>query len=117
MNGWKFYHRYDIASDAFAVFMRYTDTNGKISLVTPLQMEMITPGQPYNGLPTLGPKPGEWGDGGSPTYDVNGFLQAALDTAWEIGLRPKGFADNASEISAVRYHLEDMRLLAKVRKP
>lgn len=48
--------------------------------------------------------------------DVNQFLQAALDCAWERGMRPKGYADtekvNTSELTAVRYHLEDMRNLA-----
>lgn len=44
--------------------------------------------------------------------DVTGFLQAALDVAWAAGMRPKGIAEAASELSAVRYHLEDMRTLA-----
>lgn len=47
--------------------------------------------------------------------DVDHFLQAALECAWELGLRPKGFADHSNELTAVRYHLEDMRLLAKVK--
>lgn len=44
--------------------------------------------------------------------DVTGFLQAALDAAWERGMRPTGFKDFSNELSAVRYHLEDMRKLA-----
>lgn len=51
------------------------------------------------------------GDGGKE------FLQAAMDEAWEQGLRPAGFQDFKNELAAVRFHLEDMRLLAKVRKP
>ena len=47
---------------------------------------------------------------------VTDFLQAASDTAWELGMRPKHFKDFTNELAAVRYHLEDMRLLAKVRK-
>lgn len=46
--------------------------------------------------------------------DVTGFLQACMDEAWRIGLRPTGFADHSNELTAVRYHLEDMRALAKV---
>lgn len=46
--------------------------------------------------------------------DVTGFLQAAMDEAWRIGLRPAGFADTANELKATRYHLEDMRKIAKV---
>lgn len=45
-----------------------------------------------------------------------GFLQAAMDAAWEVGLRPRGLDDHRSELTATKYHLEDMRLLAKVRK-
>lgn len=44
--------------------------------------------------------------------DVTGFLQAALDSAWAIGLRPRGFEDHQNELSATRYHLEDLRALA-----
>lgn len=40
--------------------------------------------------------------------------QAVLDEAWRIGMRPKGFADHTNELTAVRYHLEDMRAMAKV---
>ena len=51
-----------------------------------------------------------------PPDQVENFLQAAMDEAWEIGLRPTGHEDYTNELKAVRYHLEDMRLLAKVRK-
>lgn len=50
-----------------------------------------------------------------PPGEVESFLRAAMDAAWEIGLRPTGFEDSTNELTAVRYHLEDMRLLAKVR--
>jgi len=48
--------------------------------------------------------------------DVDGFLQAALDAAWDAGMRPTGFADHTHELKAVRYHLEDMRVLTGVAK-
>lgn len=61
------------------------------------------------------------GDDPEPTFvDVgrgrraDSLLQAFLDAAWEYGLRPKGFKDHTSELTATRYHLEDMRALAKV---
>lgn len=113
--GWKFYHRYEVASDAFTLYMRHEDYNGRRSLVMPMQMELITPGSPFVGLPTMGPRPGEWGADASPTEDIKGFLQAALEMAWEIGLRPNSHHDNSDELAAVRYHLEDMRKLAKVK--
>lgn len=43
---------------------------------------------------------------------VANFLQAMMDAAWEMGLRPKGMKDQRDELAAVRYHLEDMRRLA-----
>lgn len=64
-------------------------------------------------MPTLAENREETEDG---LGDVTGFLQAALDAAWEQGLRPTTYADHTNELKAVRYHLEDMRLLAKVRK-
>jgi len=49
-----------------------------------------------------------------PADQVESFLQAAMDCGWELGLRPKGAKDMTNELTAVRYHLEDMRTLAKV---
>lgn len=51
-----------------------------------------------------------WEDDG--VGDVTGFLQAAMDAGWEMGLRPAGARDHTNELKAVRYHLEDMRALA-----
>jgi hypothetical protein len=48
--------------------------------------------------------------------DVRGFLQAMSDAAWEIGIKPKQMESHASELTAVRYHLEDMRQLAGVKQ-
>lgn len=58
-----------------------------------------------------------WNDQQDNLGDVTGFLSAAMQAAWDLGMRPKGFADHSNELTAVRYHLEDMRLLAKVRTP
>lgn len=44
------------------------------------------------------------------------FLQTMLNTAWDFGQRPAGFKDHTNELTAVRYHLEDMRTLALGRK-
>lgn len=44
--------------------------------------------------------------------NVRSFLQAMMDAAWEIGLRPAQAKDQTDELKAVRYHLEDMRALA-----
>jgi hypothetical protein len=87
---------------------------GALSLVGPLVLEE----QPSGGAiptdkPTLSETRYEADDG---LGDVTGFLQAAMDEAWRIGLRPTGFADHTNELVAVRYHLEDMRRLALPEK-
>lgn len=43
--------------------------------------------------------------------NVRSFMQAVLDAAWELGLRPAGFKEHETELKATRYHLEDMRRL------
>ena len=42
---------------------------------------------------------------------IRSFLQAAVDVAWDMGIRPAHAQDSTNELSAVRYHLEDMRKL------
>lgn len=51
-----------------------------------------------------------------PGIDTRAFLQAMSDAAWEIGIKPKQIEDNSNELKATKFHLEDMRLLAKVKK-
>jgi hypothetical protein len=43
------------------------------------------------------------------------LLQAIVDACWEAGIKPKKIHAHESEMAAVRYHLEDMRKLAKVK--
>lgn len=47
-----------------------------------------------------------------PHKDVEDFLRAMMDAAWELGIRPTGYENHANELNATRYHLEDMRQLA-----
>lgn len=44
--------------------------------------------------------------------DAEAFLRAALNCAWELGLRPDGLDDTREQIAATRKHLEDMRAIA-----
>jgi hypothetical protein len=48
--------------------------------------------------------------------ETDDFLRAIMDVAWGTGIRPTGFEDHTNELKATRFHLEDMRLLAKVVK-
>lgn len=47
----------------------------------------------------------------NPNFTPNEFVQAILDTAWENGMRPKGFKDTLNEVTALKEHLADMRRL------
>ena len=42
------------------------------------------------------------------------FMQAMMNEAWNMGLRPSGVKDLTSTLEATRYHLEDMRQLNKL---
>lgn len=50
------------------------------------------------------------------TPEIRNFLQAMTDAAWKLGIRPREAVDAASELKAVRYHLEDMRVMAKLER-
>lgn len=43
--------------------------------------------------------------------DAGEFMQAMLDHAWSIGMRPAGFADVPLQTQALKDHLQDMRAL------
>lgn len=101
-----------------SLFIRtYDRQSGKASLVAPFTLTALEYATAVpNDSPTLR-------DGGMEMLvdrggDIHGFLQAAMDAAWKEGLRPEGYtppADPAPELAALRYHLEDMRTLAKLR--
>lgn len=94
------------------LFITTREHRGQPAYVLPFTAQSIEPGAVYD-VPTLTETRVDTQDANG---DVTGFLQAAMDCAWEMGLRPTGFADHTNELMAVRHHLEDMRLLEKVRK-
>lgn len=92
------------------LFLACKEFNGKTRIAAPLTLMDIAAGelaQPtmYDSLEAV--------QDGFPT--VRDFMQAVLDEAWAHGLRPKSFESHENELTAVRYHLEDMRKLAKVK--
>lgn len=48
--------------------------------------------------------------------DGRAFLQACLDHAWDIGMRPAGYAGITEQVAALKAHLDDMRALVFVHK-
>lgn len=104
-------------SDGWKVFIEHTPWNGdshklhmihsfqgKRSAVTNFTLDEITSGQI---TPCAEIFPVEDKQDG-----VTSLLQAMIDAAWEAGFRPRGHEDHNSELTATRYHLEDMRTLA-----
>ena len=49
-----------------------------------------------------------------PFGEAHEFLQGMANAAWEMGIKPTALEDQRNELKATRYHLEDMRKLAKV---
>lgn len=117
--GWKFRANYVAHMDEFELYIRYQDKPGRegFSYVLPLALQRLQEGESYN-VPTMRDYPDlktAKEDDVPQALDVRAFLQAAMDCAWEMGMRPIGAADATQELAAVRYHLEDMRKLAKVK--
>lgn len=92
------------------LFIRWNEYRGSGSFVAPMQRATAEPGALYD-TPTLSETREDHEDN---LGDVTGFLQAALDAAWSLGMRPAGFADHTNELAAIRAHLDDMRRLAKI---
>lgn len=104
---WKFFIDHQPWAARAAVVIRHETSSGIVSFVKPLTLEAherLTIIEPVKVDALLG-------------LDGKAFMQAALDDAWEYGLRPKGFADHTNEIKAMRDHLGDMRHLAFKGKP
>jgi hypothetical protein len=99
MRGWKIVTRRDGFTDNIEVLIRHDDLN-----VLPLQFAHRTPGEIIG--PTLVDSRTEIEDG------ATGFLRAALNAAWELGMRPDGFNDTTEAMKATRQHLDDMRTIA-----
>lgn len=104
MSGFKVFTNYRAWMDETQVFITHESFDQKRVVARPLQFVEFERFKPYD-TPTIAD-----GEG----YSARDFLQACMDAAWDLGLRPKGFADQKNELQAVRYHLEDMRALAKV---
>lgn len=43
------------------------------------------------------------------TQEVNDFLRAFADAAWERGIKPTAFTDHQGELAATQRHLDDFR--------
>lgn len=82
--------------------------NDTLSVVAPLTVTEHKRGEAILDRPTFT-------NTGMDNNDFRGFLQAAMDAAWKIGLKPEGYEEASSELKATKFHLEDMRELALKR--
>lgn len=97
---WKFFARYDeMWPGATRLVMAFDEENGTRSIVTEMKMQTISLDQRFP-------------DDTPIAADVaTDFLRAALNAAWEIGMRPDGFNDTRESMAATNHHLQDMRAL------
>jgi hypothetical protein len=51
------------------------------------------------------------------TGDVRDFLQACMDAAFKLGMKPRNYEEPKNELVATKRHLEDMRSLVFKTKP
>lgn len=93
MSEWRVRAAYDGMQDGIGVAIFKDD-----ALCTSMTFEVREPGSIIT--PTMGEREGE------------AFLRAALNAAWEQGLRPDGFNDTRESMKATNAHLQDMRAIA-----
>ncbi len=92
---------------ACRVHMARVHNDGKMDIVQPLVLESVEQN-------SVSPETvGVLND--VTREEATEFLRSIMDAAWELGIRPTNFTDHTNELTAVRYHLEDMRMLAKVK--
>ncbi len=110
--GWQFHIREHPLRQGQELFIGFDERYPvrKRMVVKPLEGVALDPMAVYD-TPTLSESQADREDG---LGDVTNFLQEALECAWGLGMRPRGYGDVAGELKATKYHLEDMRALAKV---
>ena len=98
--GWNVFARFEPMYVGHSLHI-INDTRDGRYFVKRIEMEQI---DPHSSTIKLSEQP-------IPPDEVEDFLRACMDAAWELGIRPTGYEDHKNELTAVRYHLEDMRRL------
>lgn len=100
----KVHTRPDFQRDDIELHIIHTSPTGQKGIVTNLTMFAVAPGGalPANPGRIMAPEVG----------DQRQFLQAMLEAAWEVGMRPAGYSDVAGSMRAGEAHLQDMRAIA-----
>jgi hypothetical protein len=102
MDGWRARLEYQIHSDGYALFMARRDLDGA-TVVPAITLTRVQRGPMFELPPAV---PIMTSDEG-----LDSFLQVLMDAAWERGIRPKNYEGTASQIGAMKDHLNDMRAI------
>lgn len=103
LTGWqagqfRVYTNYEIAHDGMNIHLGYKEQNGAIRTATPVLFSPPNAG----GAPWIGAGTG---------FSYREVLQAFLEQAWELGMRPREFTGYEQEKGAIERHLADMRAI------
>jgi len=101
---WKCYIRDEFATDRRDVALVQDGIDGRTTYVTNIELKNVDQGEVISPFVSMR------------KHETNGILQAIVDEAWQAGIKPRQLEDATNELKATKFHLEDMRLLAKVRK-
>lgn len=96
-NDWKAFSQQDFRRGVREVWVRKQEGERIITVESPIICVNPNPGELRQPLFT-GP-------------DTDAVLQALLDHAWELGLRPRGFFDTTNQVAAMQAHMADLRAL------
>jgi hypothetical protein len=99
-NPWQIITDRDVLRQETFIVLTREERNGERFVVSPMDIEPMPPASTVI----------------EPTWtgsheDVEALMQAFLDAAWAMGLRPKGY-EGPNELKAVNRHLDDMRRIA-----
>ena len=107
---WRVYIEEQPWRNASRIHMDRLRGDGKIDMVMPLHFTTIEEEEGALAVEDHGIL------GDVTRSEIEDFFRGIMDAGWELGIRPTSFKDHTNELTAVRYHLEDMRTLAKVIK-
>ncbi len=100
---WKCYIHDEFMTDRRKVAMVNESADGRESYISSMEIKDIPDGEPLTPFIDLR------------RHQTDDMLQAIIDAAWEHGIKPRQLEDASNELKATKYHLEDMRKLAKVK--
>lgn len=117
MNRWKVRTNYNMGYDDWDLLISRRRDDGTYEYIKPFEMGALAEGHPISEMtiPASGVARIAAEDGlpGSRLYTKE-FLAAALEAAWEMGLRPQqGFSDTTAQVKALTEHRDDLSVMLR----